>query len=310
MLWKRVFQKNFGEVKKDLISVIIINFNTGICLKDCLQAVFSNSSPFEIIIVDNASTDKCIDVLKEQESLGNLTVIWNKENVGFAKACNQALLKTKGEYILFLNPDCIMQADTLKLLKDILSQNKDVGMVGPFIVNTDGSEQVGARRKIPTPWHSLMQTTGLGYFFPNHDFRLNKTPLPTEPIEVGAISGAFMLVKQQALQQVGPLDENYFLHCEDLDIAMRFQQAGWRILFVPHAKALHHKGVGSKGRSIPVLWHTHLGMLRFYKKFFQHKYPLPIMWLVYLGVWLRLIAIVTIKLLRYDFKSHKSFKLR
>ncbi len=292
---------------KDLVSVIVVNFNAGTCLEQCLKSVLATNVEFEAIVVDNASTDKSVNILKEHDHT-NLKVIWNKENVGFARACNQALQHAQGKYVLFLNPDCVILEKTLEDLVYILDQNANVGMIGPLIVNPDGSEQAGARRKVPTPKRSLMQTLGLGRVFPNEDFRLHRTPLPSKAVEVDAISGAFMLVRCKALQEVGSMDEGYFMHCEDLDLAMRFKNAGWQILFVPNAKALHHKGVSSSERSFPVLWHMHVGMLRFYKKFFQHKYPLPIMGLVYVGIWLRFSVLAASKLLKRGTKPLRAFR--
>ncbi len=299
-------------ITKNLVSAIVVNFNAESCLEQCLKSIASSLSfDVEVIVVDNASTDKSVDVLKTAaKENSNLQVIWNRENVGFARACNQALKYAQGEYILFLNPDCIILEKTLEDLVHTLEQNSKIGMVGPLIINPDGSEQAGARRKVPTPWRSLMQTLGLWRIFPSEDFRLHKTPLPSKATEVDAISGAFMLVKREALQEVGTMDEGYFMHCEDLDLAMRFKEAGWQILFVPHAKALHHKGVSSNGRGFPVLWHMHVGMLRFYKKFFRHKYPLPIMGLVYVGVWLRFSLLATLRFLKYGIKPRRARALR
>jgi GT2 family glycosyltransferase len=119
------------------------------------------------------------------------------------------------------------------------------------------------------------------------DFHLHKQPLPTHPIEVEAISGACMLLRRAAMQDVGRWDEGYFLHCEDLDFSMTLRRKGWKIMFVPEARIVHDKGACSRSRPIFVEWHKHRGMMRFYRKFFQHQYPGPMMWLVALGIWLR-----------------------
>jgi GT2 family glycosyltransferase len=119
------------------------------------------------------------------------------------------------------------------------------------------------------------------------DFLMHKEPLPDRPIEVEAISGACMLVRATARHEVGPLDEGYFMHCEDLDWCMRFRRQGWTILFVPAARVVHYLGACSRSRPIFVEWHKHKGMLRFYRKFFRHQYPGVLMWIVAFGVWLR-----------------------
>jgi GT2 family glycosyltransferase len=110
--------------------------------------------------------------------------------------------------------------------------------------------------------------------------------LPDRPVEVEAISGAFMLVRRKALEDVGLMDEDYFLHCEDLDWFVRFRRERWRIYLVPDAEAVHHKGVCSVGRPISVLWHKHRGMTRFFRKFQFRDYPLPLSLLVMFGIWL------------------------
>jgi GT2 family glycosyltransferase len=161
-----------------------------------------------------------------------------------------------------------------------------------LLLNPDGSEQGGGRRAIPTPWRSFVRAFGLSRFAKHwprlfFDFHLHKQPLPTQPIEVEAISGACMMVKRAAMTEVGPWDEGYFLHCEDLDWCMRFRQKGWKIMFVPSARVTHALGVSSRSRPIFVEWHKHKGMMRFYRKFFRRQYPGVMMGLVALGIWLR-----------------------
>ncbi|MFO7568493.1 MAG: glycosyltransferase family 2 protein, partial [Smithellaceae bacterium] len=130
------------------------------------------------------------------------------------------------------------------------------------------------------------------------DFLLYQEAIPDGPVEVEAISGACMLVKREAFEDVGPMDENYFLHCEDLDWCMRFRQKGWQILFVPGARVVHDQGTCSREKPFFVEWHKHKGMMRFYRKFFRHQYPGPLFWLVTAGVWLRFGAVVFQKCMR------------
>ena len=118
------------------------------------------------------------------------------------------------------------------------------------------------------------------------------------PIEVDGISGAFMLVRPTAIEHVGALDEGYFLHCEDLDWFVRFRQAGWKILYVPDVEIVHHGGASSTRYPLRILWHKHKGMVRFYRKFFRHAYPLPLMWLVIATVWVRFLLLSGFVLLR------------
>ena len=186
---------------------------------------------------------------------------------------------------------------------EAITSYPDVGMAGCLIRNTDGTEQTGCRRSIPTPWRSLLRVLKLGHLFQNNtlfqDFNLTGSPLPAQPQTIEAISGAFMLVRRSALNQVGPLDPDYFLHCEDLDWCMRFTQAGYQILFVPNVVITHVKGSCSINRPIFVEWHKHKGMLRFYRKFFLDKYPKALMWLVSLGVCLRFGLVASYSIYRH-----------
>ena len=177
-----------------------------------------------------------------------------------------------------------------------MSTDERIGIATGVLTNLDETEQAGGRRGIPTPWRSFVRAFGLVRFADRWprlflDFYLHNQPLPDRPIEVEATSGACMMIKREAMQDVGEWDEGYFLHCEDLDLCMRFRQKGWKILFVPNAKVFHLQGACSYKRPIFIEWHKHKGMMRFYRKFFRHQYP-GIFWpLVTLGVWFRFVLV-------------------
>lgn len=273
-------------------SVIIVNYNAGRFLSDCVRSVLASTVPVEVIVVDNRSSDNSVDFLRRDlPGEDRLKIIENKENLGFAKANNIALPFAQGDYVLFLNPDCLIQPDTLARMLTVMEKHPQAGMAGCLIRNPDGSEQAGCRRAVPTPWWTFVRLTGLCKFSKYHpklnSFVQKDTPLPTEPTEIEAISGAFMLVRRSALEKVGPLDEGYFMHCEDLDWCMRFRQSGFPILFVPDVEILHVGGVSSASRPALVEYYKHRGMVRFYRKFFRHQYPVGVMWLVMAGIVLR-----------------------
>lgn len=272
-----------------VISTIIVNYNAGEFLRSCVDSLLNCPLKTEVIVVDNASTDYSLDALA---GLPNVQIIKNANNVGFATACNVGIRVASAPFLLFLNPDCFFKPDTLIRLLEAMRFDERVGMVGGLLVNPDGTEQAGGRRAMPTPWRSFVRAFGLARFadrWPRlfFDFHLHKQPLPNHNIEVEAISGACMMVRREAIQDVGEWDERYFLHCEDLDWCMRFRQKGWKILFVPSARVTHALGVSSRSRPIFVEWHKHKGMIRFYRKFFRRQYPGVLMGLVALGVWLR-----------------------
>ncbi|NGZ10483.1 MAG: glycosyltransferase family 2 protein [Nitrospira sp. LK70] len=281
----------------DAVSLIIVNYNAGDLLEVCVSSTANQAD--EVIVVDNASSDDSLAQLAAAfPGDRRLKIVRNRENLGFAAACNIGAELSTGSYLFFLNPDCVLTPNSVKQLLKTLEQYPDVGMVGGLLVNPDGTEQPGGRRAIPTPWRSFVRAFGLSRFadrWPRlfFDFHLHKQPLPTHPIEVEAISGACMLVRRVAMQSVGHWDEGYFLHCEDLDFSMTLRGKGWKIMFVPDARIVHDKGGCSRSRPIFIEWHKHHGMMRFYRKFFQHQYPGPVMWLVALGIWLRFGLVVS-----------------
>ncbi len=282
---------------KEKISVVIVNFNAGPGLVDSVRAAIADA--YEVIVIDNASSDSSLEWLESTfGSNSKLRIVRGLSNEGFAKACNLGVALATGEFVFFLNPDCELEEGAVACLLEAIQADGEVGMVGGLLLNPDGSEQAGGRRAIPTPWRSFVRAFGLARFskrWPKlfFDFHLHKEPLPKTPIEVEAISGACMLVKRDAMQVIGLLDEEYFMHCEDLDWCIRFRRGEWKILFVPDARMLHHKGVCSRARPIFVEWHKHKGMMRFYRKLFSHQYPGVLMWLVFVGVWLRFLLVAS-----------------
>ncbi len=279
------------------VSVIIVNFNAGQLLTDCVQAVLTSTFPVNIYVIDNASQDNSLTILQQTITDKRVHVIKNIDNLGFAPAINLVLPDLTSEYILLLNPDCLVQADTIELFVDTMDKYPQTGMAGCVVRNLDGSEQAGCRRSVPTPWRALVRVFFLDKLFPQYckSFVLTRSPLPTKPIEIEGISGACMFVRHSAMKIVGLMDEEYFLHCEDLDWFMRFRAKNFHILFIPSIEVTHVKGFCSRNQPIKVLWYKHRGMIRFYRKFFQNQYPRLLFWPVILAVWVRfsLLAIKT-----------------
>ncbi|MBL79135.1 MAG: dTDP-Rha--alpha-D-GlcNAc-pyrophosphate polyprenol alpha-3-L-rhamnosyltransferase [Nitrosomonadaceae bacterium] len=283
-------------LRENDVSIVVVNYNAGDFLLPCIELCLQQVG--QVVLVDNASVDLSIDeVLSRFGVDSNLQIIRNEENLGFSAACNIGAKEATGEFILFLNPDCIMEEGAVKQLKLALESNPSAGMAGALLLDEDGKEQAGARRVVPTPWWLLVRSFHFPLFMERWhrlftDFNLHKQKLPSSPIEVEAISGACTMVSQRAMHDVGLWDESYFLHCEDLDLCMRYRQKKWSILFVPSSRIIHHCGVCSKSRPVFVEWHKHRGMLRFYNKFFKHQYPSVLLWFVTIGVWLRFCVVI------------------
>lgn len=273
------------------VSVVIVNHNAGRLLADCLEAALAQAR--QVILVDNASLPVPFETVAARfATCPRLTILRSRVNSGFAAGCNRGATRADQPTILFLNPDCILTPGSLDCLHRALVSGDGVGMVGGLLTDAGGREQGGARRSIPTPWRSFVRGFGLGrlsWLAPGlfSDFYLHREPLPPAPIDVEAVSGALTMVARDAFEQAGPWDEGFFLHCEDLDLCLRFRQAGWRILFVPAAAAIHHRGMCGRSRPLAVEWHKHQGMIRFYRKHFRRSYPAGLFGLVVAGVWLR-----------------------
>jgi GT2 family glycosyltransferase len=278
--------------------VIIVNFNSGEFLKNAVESVLGSPSIAHVYVVDNASTDTSLDSLPRDD---RLSVIQNQANLGFAAACNIGIARATSDIAVLLNPDCQVATGAVEHMIAALQSAERVGMVGPLLLNADGSEQSGGRRRIPMPrivvTHALSRTW-LGRYFPKIGHPPHLDPLPERPLDVEAISGACMMARRAAMDAVGPLDEQYFLHCEDIDWCVRFRQHCWRILFAPDARVIHHKGVSSRHSPLTVEFYKHRSMVLFYEKFLDGNYPRYRMALVVLGIWARFAAVTTKQLLR------------
>ena len=289
---------SFGQlsISHPDVSIVVVNYNSGDMLRRCVEINLSQAT--ELIVVDNRSTDGSLEpVVNEFSGNEKLRIIQNLDNLGFAAGCNKGAYASKGEFILFLNPDCMADPDAVQQLAKALQADECAGMAGGLLLDPNGEEQLGGRRTIPTPWRTFVRVFHL-YAFEHRwpmlfkNFNLYKEPLPIAPISMEAISGACTMVKRDAMKDVGPWDEAYFLHCEDLDLCMRYRQKKWKILFVPTARFIHYRGACSRSRPIFVEWNKHFGMMRFYRKFFLHQYPGPLFVLVGIGVWLRFLAVL------------------
>lgn len=290
--------------ERPTVSAVVVNFNGGPLAAHAVESILSSPWIGDVFLVDNGSSDGSLTAIHSlAERDRRLCVIENHRNLGFAVASNLGLHGASGEYCLLVNPDCIVEPGVVERLVGVMAQDPSIGIAGGMIRNPDGSEQRGARRRLPTPWRSLVDILRLNALFPDDPrFRgvnMQGEPLGTGPMEVEAVSGALMLVRRAALSDVGLLDEGYFLHCEDLDWCMRFRQKGWKIVFVPDVSAVHVQGTCSRARPIRVEWHKHRGMMRFYRKFFRDRYPLPLMGLVAVGVWMHFALLAAVHSVRH-----------
>ncbi len=234
---------------EEACDVVIVNFNAGSYLLEAVRTARNASVVQRIIVVDNASTDSSLETLGDNRIDRRLhhqkrlqSRIWR--SVQHRNSGRRRQLHTSAQSGLPGSGRRYRKADIGA------SATPSAGMAGPLLLNSNGTEQAGGRRVIPTPGRAFSRGLGLLHlrrFFPRllSDFALHEEPLPENPVEVEAISGACMLVSRAAVNKVGLFDEKYFLHCEDLDWCVRFHQSGYSIMFVPDARVVHEKGVSS-----------------------------------------------------------------
>lgn len=295
-----------SEVIMD-ISIIIVSYNTKDILKACLQSVIKSipkHTSCEIIVVDNNSADGSSDMIAGEFS--KVILIKNPENLGFTKANNIGVAKSKGRYVLFLNSDTVIYEDTLVVMHSFMEDHSEAGTATCRVVLPNGSVDDAAHRGFPTPWNAVTHFSGLSKLFPKSKlfsgYSLGYVDM-RKPHEIDALAGAFMLVRREAGEQVGWWDESFFWYGDDLDFCYRLKEKGWEIYYVPQVSILHYKGVsgGIKKASQHLTSATKETRIRatkarfeamriFYRKHYLKKYPKFVTWLIEAGIKLKEIS--------------------
>jgi GT2 family glycosyltransferase len=201
-------------------------------------------------------------------------VIANDQNVGYAVANNQGMAASQGRYILILNPDTILQEDTLDVLTRFLDEHPDTGAVGPKVIFPIGTFDYTARRSFPTPWVSFCKLSGLSKLFPNSPrfAQYNLTYVdPDVPMEVDSLCGACMMIRREIYENIGGFDEDYFMYGEDIDWCYRIKQAGWKVQYYPKTQIIHYKGESTKRSTIKRNKYFYGAMHLFVRKHFQYR---------------------------------------
>jgi len=270
------------------LSIIIINYNSSQLLKSCLNSIRENppDSPYEVIVSDNGSQDDSLDMIKSE--FPQVKLIENQENLGFSKATNKEIDASSGEYMFVLNTDIIMLDSTLNSLIDFMDSHPEVGIVGPQLTNPDGKPQPCAR-PFPTRTHLMLGRRSLLIYVPY--FKKKSASLRTisdKPIEVDTVAGGAIMLRRKALGDVGKFDERFFLYMEDVDICRRLKQAGWKIIYNPEIKIIHHwEGTTSRYRRRSFLKH-HISIYKYFQKYepgFLKNLPLALGLIVHYIVW-------------------------
>jgi len=257
------------------ISVIIVSYNVKEFLQQSILSLKNSLSDLEheIIVVDNNSVDGTNEIIRYK--FPDIILIENDNNRGFAAACNQGLAVSKGEYLLLLNPDTMIQEDTIHTMIDFFESVSDAGAAGCKILNADGTLQLACRRSFPSPLVALPKLLGLSRLFPKvkmfGKYNLSYVD-PDELLEVDAISGSFLMFRREVYEKIEDLDEVFFMYGEDLDYCYRIKEAGWKIYYVPDTKIIHYKGESAKHASFDNFITFYKAMDIFVKKHFRKSH--------------------------------------
>ena len=259
------------------LSIIIVTFNHEKEIANCLTTLATAISSFqtEIFIIDNHSTDQTVAIAKD--SLSNInkkhqwSIICNKSNKGFTRAVNQGLEQIRGEYVLILNPDTELPENIFGPLIEIFNNNREVGIVSPQFRNPDGTVQPSCRR-FPRHRDVIYNALGLNLLFKKNkefnywkmgDFDHQSRRAVEQP------QGAFLLVRREAMEQVGLLDEQFPMFFSDVDWCQRFMQHGWKILFVPGVQIVHYQGTSIFKHRLKMIWSSHRSFYHYFSKYYR-----------------------------------------
>jgi hypothetical protein len=250
------------------ISVIIVSWNTRALLLQCIRSIIDTTDPApEIIVVDNASEDNSADAVNE--SFPQVKVIRNDKNLGFSGANNIGIRESSGKYVCFINSDVIVLKDCIGRMHAYMEANPDIGILGPKVLWPDGKTVQRSCMGFPTLWNMLCRAVGIDSLFPK--VRLFGGHLmtfwPHDTLrEVDVINGCFWMIRRSGIEQVGMLDENFFMYAEDVDWCKRFHDWGWKNVFYPDAEAVHYGGASSAAMPVRFYVEKQRANFQYWKK--------------------------------------------
>ena len=259
------------------LSIVIVSYNVRTFVEQCLDSVQKASEGLstEVFVVDNASADDTVEVIGSRYPWVHL--IANSENLGFASANNIAIRQSVGEYVLLLNPDTVVGEDTLRQAVGFMDVHPEAGGAGVMMHNADGTLAPESRRAIPTPWVSCLKMLGFTK-------RYYMSHLPwDQPSQIEVISGAFCLLRKKALDEIGLLDETFFMYGEDIDLSYRLLKGGWQNWYLPYP-IIHYKGKSTQKSDYRYVHIFYQAMLIFFRKHYGHLsffYTMPVKMAIY-----------------------------
>jgi GT2 family glycosyltransferase len=253
-------------------SVIMVSYHTGPVLFASVKSALGQPQLAELIVVDNGNPPDAVARLQQlAQSEPRLRVLTGHGNIGFSAACNLGAKEVTDEFLLLLNPDCLLPPNALTDMMDGFNEMPEAMLAGCWLQNPDGSEQRGGRRQLLTPMTALAEALALHRFLKVKRLNEYQTPMPTVTHEVPAISGAFMCIRLLDFQRMHGMDEGFFLHVEDLDLCMRVRNAGGKIVCVPRVQVTHMLSTSGEVSSNFIEWQKTKGFVRYFDKHYHGK---------------------------------------
>ncbi len=267
------------------VAAVVVNKNTRKMLRECLLSLLSQDveGGIAIWVVDNGSRDGSPEMVLADFPQVNL--LWNDENVGYARACNEGIALTEEPFILVMNADTILSQNTASIIVSFFETHPDAAVVGPRLLNTDGTLQFSCRE-----FPSIAQAAGhafIGLLSEKNPWTRKYKKREWDHLserEVDWVSGAFMGLRREALEQVGGFDEKYFMYVEDVDLCWMLRQKGWEVWYIPFGDVIHHIGQSSKLATTRMTYHHHRSMFRFYRKTYSGPLKPFMSSLIFLGL--------------------------
>ncbi len=259
------------------VSAIVVTFRSGAVLKDCLEALLKQEELTEIIVVNNGNPSSIRDYLiKLSNSLPKVRIFEPGRNTGFAAGCNLGAAHATGDFLAFVNPDCLLPEGTIQGVLDVFDKHKNAWLCGGKLLNPDGTEQRGGRRDVLTPWIALVEMFKIYLLFPRHPSFRRFHLYEDDPIstikEVPTVSGAFMVIPRRYYARVGGMDDNMFLHFDDSDLCIRIINQGGTVLYCGNIPIYHHQGSSDVSRLF-IQWHKTRSTNYYFYKHFSQSYP-------------------------------------
>ena len=266
------------------LSVIIVNYQTFDLTKNAINSILKYEYPFEIeiLLVDNASPDDSLEKL-ENYFKDKVKFIKSNENNGFAAGNNQALKKAKGKYQLLLNSDTIVWQNTLENIYKFMEKHPDIGACGCQVLLEDEKLDKACKRSFPNIKNSFFRLFHIPTNSKDDNYNLDNLD-DNGTYEIDCLTGAFMFIRKEALDEVGFLDETFFMYGEDIDLCYRIKNAGWKIFYYGKSKITHLKGASSKKQKNKLIYEFYRAMYIYYKKHHAEETLFIVNWAVYIGI--------------------------